>query len=282
MYNVKISTIIPVYAENIIQTKMLEIALDSLIGQTIKPSQVVVSDNSLDRDCIFNIKQICNKKELNIEYYSNTEFLGAAKNTNFAANQANAELIHILYQDDFIINKNLYKDVSKIFYKEIDIWLMAQGRVEQRDLVSKFDAATKFGFNELGGPSALFVARKNFIPFNPEYRMIFDVINYHEYFLKMGEPYIFRGTNIQFGIHEYQLSNKVKSKEVFNELLSFITEYNISGIEIMTAVKLIKREIFHQRLLLLAGFTSKKISFKFFISNFLLSFTKSVKRKIFS
>jgi len=282
MSQTKISTIIPVYAENIVQTEMLELALNSLLEQTIKPYEVIVSDNSNDGECIFRIKKICNEMELNIKYYPNTEFLGAAKNTNFAASQANAEIIHILYQDDFILNENLYKEVSELFYKNIDIWLIAQGRVEQRELVSKFDAATKFGFNELGGPSSLFVASKNFILFNPDYRMIFDVINYHEYFLKMGEPHIIKGVNIQFGIHEYQLSNKVKSKEVFNELLSFIGEYNISGIEIMTAVKLIKREIFHQRLLLLAGLISKKISFKFFISNFLISFTKSVKRKIFN
>lgn len=280
MSELKISTIIPVYAENIIQAKMLEIALDSLLEQTIKPSQVVVTDNSTDRDSIFNIKEICNKKDLNIEYISNSEFLGAAKNTNFAASHASAEIIHILYQDDFIIEKNLYREVSTLFNTEIDIWLMAQGRVEQRDLVSSFDAATKFGFNELGGPSALFVASKNFIPFNPEYRMIFDVINYHEYFLKMGEPHILRGANIQFGIHEYQLSNKVKSKEVFFELLRFIKSYNINSNQIITAVKLIKREIFHQRLLLLAGFISKRIPIRFFIINFFISSIKSIKRKI--
>lgn len=280
MSRVKISTIIPVFVENIIQTKMLEIALNSLVEQTIKPYQVVVSDNSIDGDCISSIKEICNKKELNIEYYSNTNFLGAAKNTNFAASQASADLIHILYQDDFIINKNLYKKVAAIFDKKIDIWLIAQGRVEKRDLVSKFDAATKFGFNELGGPSSLFLARKNFIPFNPDYRMIFDVINYHEYFLKMGEPYIVRGANVQFGIHEYQLSNKVKSKEVFYELLRFIKSYNITGNQITTAVKLIKREIFHQRLLLLAGLMAKKITFRFFIVNYCISSIKSIKRKI--
>jgi hypothetical protein len=282
MSNLRISTIIPVYAENFIQTKMLEIALDSLLKQTIKPAQVVVTDNSTDRDSIFNIKEICNTKDLNTVYISNTEFLGAAKNTNFAANHASAEIIHILYQDDYIINNNLYREVSTIFNSEIDIWIMAQGRVEQRDLVSSFDAATKFGFNELGGPSSLFVARKNFIPFNPEYRMIFDVINYHEYFLKMGEPHILRGANIQFGVHEYQLSNKVKSKEVFFELLRFIKNYNINGDQIVTAVKLIKREIFHQRLLLLAGFMSKRISFRFFIINFSISSIKSIKRKIFN
>jgi glycosyltransferase involved in cell wall biosynthesis len=282
MSELKISTIMPVYVENILQTVMLERALESLAEQTNQAVQVVVSDNSRDPGCILNIKKICSEAGLNIEYFPNNELIGPAKNHNFAASHASAELIHILHQDDFIINKNLYNEVSEIFSSNLDIWLIAQGKVDQRILESNFDAATKFGFNELGGPSSLFVARKNFIPMNPEYRMMYDVINYHEYFLKMGQPNIIRGVNIQFGVHEYQLSNKVKSKDVFFELLRFIKSYNITGNEITTTVKLIKREIFHQRLLLMAGLISKKISFRFFVINYSISRIKSVKRKIFN
>jgi hypothetical protein len=50
----------------------------------------------------------------------------------------------------------------------------------------------------------------------------------------------------------------------------------------MTAVKSIKREVFHQRLLLIAGLVSRKISLKFFAVNFLISISRSVKRKIFN
>jgi glycosyltransferase involved in cell wall biosynthesis len=282
MPDLKISTTIPVYAENIIQTEMLELALDSLLEQTKNPYEVVISDNSTDRNFITIIKNLCAKKELNIKYLQNTSFIGAANNTNFAVSLASGDLIHILYQDDFIVNKELYKEVSKKFNEKIDIWLIAQGQVEKRVLQSKFDAATKFGFNELGGPSALFVARKNYISFNPDYRMIFDVINYHEYFLKMGEPIIVKkqGGNIQFGLHEFQLSKKVKSKEVYSELRRFINDYSITSIEILTVVKSIKREIFHQRLLLLAGFMGKKVSFRFFLLYFSISIVKSLKRKV--
>ena len=282
MPKLSISSIIPVFAENIMQTKMLAKALHSLQEQTIKPTEIILSDNSINKDCIHQIKRICNKSGLNIKYLINHEHVGAAKNTNFAASHASSDLIHILYQDDFILNKNLYKEASKIFDENIDIWVIAQGRVEERVLESKFDFATKFGFNELGGPSSLLVARKNFISFNPNYRMNFDVINYHEYSLTLGEPFIIRGVNIQFGIHEFQLSNKVKSREVYYELRRFIQSYNITGIDIMTAVKSIKREVFHQRLLLIAGLVSRKISLKFFVVNFLISTSRSVKRKIFN
>jgi hypothetical protein len=282
MPKLSISTIIPVFAENILQIKMLSNALNSLQEQTLIPTEIILSDNSLNEECIYQIKQICKISNLSINYLTNHEHVGAAKNTNFAASHASSDLIHILYQDDFILNKNLYKEACRIFSENIDIWVIAQGRVEERILESKFDFATKFGFNELGGPSSLIVARKNFISFNPNYRMNFDVINYHEYFLTLGEPLIIRGVNIQFGIHEFQLSNKVKSKEVYHELLKFIQSYNITGIDIMTAVKSIKREVFHQRLLLIAGLVSRKISLKFFAVNFLISISRSVKRKIFN
>jgi glycosyltransferase involved in cell wall biosynthesis len=276
----KISTVIPVYIENNSQLELLDRALNSVLQQTTPPSEIIISDNSTDNNLVKKIKLVISNNSKEVKYFPNHIEIGAAKNTNYAVDKANGSLIHILHQDDFIINKKLYENVSEIFSINVNIWLIAQGKVGHRVLNSKFDLTTKFGFNELGGPSSLFVAKENYVYANPNYSMLFDVINYHEYFLKMGEPYILRGINIQFSVHESQLSNNISSKEVLTELYNFISEYNISKTEIENTVKYIKREIHHQRLLLFASVFRKKITIRFFLTNLLISYIKSLKRKI--
>ena len=275
-----LSTIIPVYIENPYQLELLNRTLDSISQQSFHPIEVIVSDNSAGGIWAQKVKEMAQSKTINVKYFANLNLFGPANNTNYAAGIAKAELIHILHQDDFVLNKKLYEEVSEVFSQEKNIWLIAQGKVGERVLNSKFDFTTKFGFNELGGPSGLFVLKQNYISFNPKYRMLFDVINYHEYYLKMGEPYILKGVNIHFHVHEYQLSNKITSKEVLLELSDFIEEYGIPSSEIKRTVKSIKREIHHQRVLLKASMLRKKISIYFFIVYMCLSFLKALKRKI--
>jgi len=277
-----ISTVIPVYIENFSQIELLKRSLNSIREQTKLPNEVIISDNSLDKVFTRQIKDLINKEQLGIKYFSNLEALGAARNTNFAVEKTSSDLLHILHQDDYIINSKLYEDASDIFSKNRNMWLMAQGKVGDRILDSKFDLTTKFGFNELGGPSSLFVLKENYIHSNSNYRMLFDVVNYHDYYLKMGEPYILKGVNIQFSEHKDQLSKKVTSREVLVELSSFIEEYNIPKHEITLTIKLVNREIHHQRLLLLAGLLTKRVTIQFFSFNYAFSCLKSLKRRIFN
>lgn len=277
-----ISVVIPVFIENTFQLDLLNRALDSISEQSISPTEVIVSDNSIGADWQQKIKEIVNSKEIHIKYIANCNTFGAANNTNYAVDRTQALLVHILHQDDYIINRRLYEEVSQIFSKNSDIWLIAQGRVGDRVLDSKFNITTKFGFNELGGPSSLFVLKENYINFNPNYRMLIDVVNFHEYFLKFGNPYILEGINIQFSIHDNQLSKNITSKEVLLEISDFIKEYNVPSSEIESTIKSIKREIHHQRLLLVASFMQRKISFFFFTKYMCLSLVKALKRKVFN
>jgi glycosyltransferase involved in cell wall biosynthesis len=277
-----ISTVIPVYVENSFQLELMSKALDSILMQTTHPLEVIICDNSTNPKWVENIKKIIDSKKLKIFYFSNRIAIGAANNTNYGVGKTNGELIHVLHQDDYIVDTKLYEQVSNIFSQTSKIWLIAQGKVGDRIMYSKFDSSTKFGFNELGGPSSLFVLKENFIYANPNYRMLYDVVNYHEYFLKMGSPYILRGVNIQFSVHEHQLSNKISSREVLIELSSFLKEYKIHRDEIKLTINAVKREIHHQRLLLLASLLCNKISIQYFILNFSISYLKSIKRRVFN
>jgi hypothetical protein len=152
--------------------------------------------------------------------------------------------------------------------------------VGNRELESKFDKNTKFGFNELGGPSSLFVRKANHIPFSIKYNMLVDVVNYHEYSLKLGLPFILKGINIDFGLHEYQYSKNYSSNKVKTELVNFIKEYNITSEEIKYSIRSIKREIYHQKLLVLAAHINQKITNIELFRFILIYYLRSIKRRI--
>jgi glycosyltransferase involved in cell wall biosynthesis len=278
-----ISTAIPTFIENSLQLKILESVLQSLSKQSVKPIEVIISDNSNNQDFIEKIQKIINSfNNLNIKYILNREYIGIAANSNFAVSTSSGDIIHILHQDDTLLNGNLYEEITDILCGNENLWIIAQGKVGNRVLDSKFDKNTKFGFNELGGPSSLFVRKANHIPFNIKYNMLVDVVNYHEYFLKMGLPFILKGINIDFGLHDFQYSKNYSSNKVKTELVNFIKEYNITSEEIKYSIGSVKREIYHLKLLILAAHFNQKITIFELFKFISIYYLKTTKRRIFN
>jgi hypothetical protein len=283
MTSISISTTIPTFIENNFQMELLRSALNSLANQTKAPHEVIISDNTRDLLFLAKIREVTKDfSKLNIHYFLNHTVFGIAANTNFAESHSTGEVIHILHQDDFILNKKLYEEVEKYFLLNKKTWIIAQGKVGDRILESKFDKTTKFGFNELGGPSSLFVLKTKYKPFNNRYNMLVDVINYHEYYLELGMPLIIRGANIEFNIHDFQYSKNYSSKKVKLELINFIDEYNIESEEIIDTITTIKREIHQQKLLIYAAYKNNKLNKAQLIKYISVNFLKSIKRRIFN
>jgi glycosyltransferase involved in cell wall biosynthesis len=278
-----ISTAIPTYIENSAQLDLLEVSLMSLSKQTKLPFEIVVSDNTRHDDYSNKVKELTKKfKELNISYILNDKNFGIGANSNFAVRNTSGQIVHVLHQDDFLLNSSLYENVQKHIASHPMDWIVAEGKVGDRLLESNFNSTTKFGFNELGGPSSVFVAKNNFKPYNDRYNMLVDVINYHEYYLQLGNPFIFKGANIEYSIHDFQYSKNYSSKKVKSELIDFIYEYNISSTDVKRTLNLVKREIHHQRLLIYAARITNRISGVNFYRYILINYGKALKRRIFN
>ena len=278
-----ISTAIPTYIQNSTQLDLLELGLLSLSHQTKLPFEIIISDNTKNEIFSNRIKELKMKyKDLNISYISNQKYFGIARNSNFAVSNTSGQIVHVLHQDDFLLNSILYEKVENHLAAHRSDWVVAEGKVGNRVLESNFNCTTKFGFNELGGPSSVFVPKNNFKAFNDRYYMLVDVVNYHEYFLELGNPFIVKGPNIEYGIHDYQYSRNYSSKRVKVELVNFITEYKISSRDIKETLDLVKREIHHQRLLIFAARITKRLNKIDFTRYILINYLKSIKRRIFN
>lgn len=269
------ATIIPVFIENRQQINFLERALKSIEKQSLHPRRVIISDNTNHPSFVSEIKNLLQKTPLNILYLANTDSRGCANNTNFGVNQVTEDLIHILHQDDYIVSLELYEEVFSTFLSKSNSWIIAQAKNEDVLYSGKFKTNTKFGFNDIGNPSCLFIPKKLYIPFNSNYRMLLDVINFHEYATRFGNPIIINGFNIQMTRHKQQLSQNISSKEIVTELMRFIVEYKITDDEIQHGLLSYERNFRHQLLFLRACRSIKRISFLFFVEMILWSFLKT-------
>jgi glycosyltransferase involved in cell wall biosynthesis len=135
---------------------LLKRSLDSLVNQTYKDFEVVISDNS-END---SIEQMCGDpiySSLRINYFKNPR-KGMAQNTNEAIKQAKGEIIKILYQDDFLAHENSLKEIVDNFTGH---WLVTGCEHENENgerynpHLPTYSNKIKSGENSIGSPSVL-------------------------------------------------------------------------------------------------------------------------------
>ena len=91
----EISICIPSYKHS----EFVRRALDSLVDQTFKDFEVVVTDDSPDNQ----IEKVCNqyRDKFKIKYFKNSATLGSPENWNESIRKANGKWIKILHHDDW-------------------------------------------------------------------------------------------------------------------------------------------------------------------------------------
>ena len=92
----KVSICIPTYN----QTRYLEKVLNSILNQTYKDYEIIVSDDSTNND-VRNLIEEYSKKTDAIKYYRNGKPLGTPANWNNAIGKALGEFIKIMHHDDW-------------------------------------------------------------------------------------------------------------------------------------------------------------------------------------
>jgi glycosyltransferase involved in cell wall biosynthesis len=97
---VKISVCIPAYKN----AAFLKRCLDSLVSQTFKDVEVILSDDSPDD----SVQQIADeyKTVLNLRYLKNTPSKGTPANWNFALQHASGEYIKLMHDDDWFATED--------------------------------------------------------------------------------------------------------------------------------------------------------------------------------
>jgi len=105
--DIKISVILPTYN----RVDKLKKALESLINQTYKNLEIIVSDNHSED----GTEELCREfaaKDSRIQYYRQSENIGMIVNTNFVANKITGEYWLGMCDDDWIDDDFIEKIVS--------------------------------------------------------------------------------------------------------------------------------------------------------------------------
>ena len=194
-------------------------ALESIRYQTLKPREIVLSDDSPKN--LNSLKILSAFPELNIRVIRNLFAQGIAGNSNFGVSQLKTEWVHVLHQDDWLSSSSGYE---KIIEEIQDLgtnfrWILVSGTHEDGSvIVPLWKKSNLFGFNSIGGPSCLFTRNTDFIQYDERFRMLVDVKNYSDYFNSFGNPGVIKNPLINYGNPPTRVSRNMSPDQTLGEL----------------------------------------------------------------
>jgi glycosyltransferase involved in cell wall biosynthesis len=199
---------------------MLTRCLESVVSQTFKDYEVVVSDSSPD-DHIF---ELCKKYDVK-HVRGKGRTLGS--NTNNCIKNCTGEYIKILFQDDY-----LYGDMSlEVISENLGEGWLATACVHDDGyrLVNPhqplWSRKIPFGENTIGAPSVIAFENKEPLLFDEKMEWLVDCDYYQRLYLRYGEPKLLNGVCTVIGIGPQQLSQNMITQTRYDELLEMIRRY---------------------------------------------------------
>lgn len=206
----KISICTPVHKMNYeLSEKFLVELLSSLLYQTFKDFEVVISDQS-DTDELKNICKVFSKV-LNVKYIKNIRGLNTtADNVNMAISNATGEIVKILFVDDFFVEQTGLQEIWDAFQANPDkMWLIA-GYVncsEDKEFflyrnLAKFDNPVPNGQNMTGNPSTYAVRREYALEMDENLLFVVDEEYFERSYWYYGPPIIIDKVIHCFRVHK--------------------------------------------------------------------------------
>ena len=215
-----ITICIPTYEMKGKGKEYLKHSLDIIAEQTYTDFDVVVSDHST----YFYQEQmqaLCKNYPF-VTYYKNENNRGSiSANTNYAMSKATGKYVKILFQDDFLFNKDsLQNTVDGI--KHNTKWLVSAcehfDTKFYRPFYPEYNDNIHLGNNTISSPSVLTVLRSKALEFDEELNNLMDVDYYKRMFIKYGNPTILNKITVVNRTHEDQQSNLISQEDKDKEL----------------------------------------------------------------
>lgn len=210
----KISLVIPIYPmEN--ARYFLERNLTSIAHQNFKDYEIIISD---DGDMEQIVAEILKPLGIGCLYIKNPRDKGMANNTNNGIDNAQGELIKILFQDDYFYHKGSLGEIIKHFTPHTH-WL-ATGCTHSMDGINTFNDHQPYyseSENTIGSPSVITFRQAIKLRFDPNFKWVLDLDFYKQLYYQYGKPKIYDRINVVIGIGIHQETNKLtdlqKAKE---------------------------------------------------------------------
>jgi glycosyltransferase involved in cell wall biosynthesis len=223
---VKISICIPTWEQYGKGTDFLNHLLNTIVTQTYKNFNVIISDHSIDN----NIENLCNsfKDKLEIFYIKNPNNRGnGPANTNNSIINADGDIIKIMFQDDFFYENNSLELIVKEFENNDCNWLVngcnhtyTDGENFVNSMSPRWNDNIILGINTISSPSVLSFRKGINILFDEKLIMYMDCEMYYQLYLKFGLPKIIPNYLITNRLHEHQISSMYQKDA--NEEINYI------------------------------------------------------------
>jgi glycosyltransferase involved in cell wall biosynthesis len=229
----KVSVCIPTWEQYGRGFEFLQKNLNSILDQTYKNYNVIVSDHSLNDD----IKNLCNSyiNYMEIIYVKNDNDLGnGPANTNNSIINADGDIIKIMFQDDFFYDKNALEIIVNEFKNDDCNWLVTgcnhtndDGSTYYNQMIPYWNDNIVTGTNTISSPS-VFSFRRN-VPclFDTNLTMLMDCEMYWQLYVKYGLPVIIPNCLVTNRMHEHQISSTY-NKNIWDEINHVKLKHNIN------------------------------------------------------
>ena len=227
-FNPKISVCIPSYEANGRGVEFIDKNIQSILSQTYKNIEIIVSDHSKDDSIENYIKEL---RLDNIIYLRNTEYIGwPAHNTNNAIKNSTGDYIKLMNLDDFMVGKDCIKLMVDLL-DEGNKWVVS-GCIHYdygngnwiNPIIPRIDGDGKHlikGINFVGCPSVGLIPRNEY--FDTEVLYMIDCELWYRMFITYGYPGVLKDYKIAVGVGDHTLTSQWESK--YNELLNKDIEY---------------------------------------------------------
>ena len=182
-----VSICIPTYN----QTKYLKLCLDSILKQSFKDFEVIISDDSTN-DSVKDF--VASYKIPNLHYYKNAVSLGTPGNWNASVLKAKGKYIKMMHHDDYFLSDDSLlkfvdaasKNNASFVFCNTEVWHVSDDsrRISQPNEIQlkrlKEDPLFLFFRNKIGAPSATMFLKNNLV-FDENLKWLVDVDFYIRY-----------------------------------------------------------------------------------------------------
>jgi glycosyltransferase involved in cell wall biosynthesis len=216
-FNPKISICIPSYEANGRGVEFINKNIQSILSQTYKNMEIVISDHSKNDDIENYIKGLGLD---NIVYLRNTENIGfPAHNTNNAIKNSSGNYIKLMNLDDFIVGEDTLQLMVDLLLNE-GKWVIS-GCIHYdygngswtNPIIPRIEGDGRHlirGINFVGCPSVGLIPRDEY--FDTEVLYMIDCELWYRMFIKYGYPGVLKDYRIAVGIGDHTLTSQLASK----------------------------------------------------------------------
>lgn len=210
-----IDVCIPVHDPLAQQEEYLDFLLLSISKQTQPPVNVYLTANHE----IERLQSLQNKygSFFNVVFKVNSS-RGISENLNHVTTLPQSEIVKVMFQDDFLLDSHLFKEISDAFLNPGVIWSCAPSKNYSQSemrftsaIIPEIKKTLVEGVNSIGSPSVLSFRNGNWLSADESLKWMLDCDLYLRFGVRFGMPHVTSQFSVASRIHVWQATNWAES-----------------------------------------------------------------------